>query len=314
MTKVFIDGRAGTTGLRIESRLEKRDDITLVTLPDALHRDVDARHDAMAQSDVTFLCLPDAAAIEAADLASDTDTILLDASTAHRTNPQWVYGFPELSPQLRAALPGAKRVAVPGCYASGFLSLVVPLVSSGFVPKSYPFSCFAVSGYSGGGKQMIAEVEDPKHPKTLESPRFYGLANTHKHLPEMQKIAGLTHKPQFTPIVDDYYNGMVVCVPLQAEILGKPCPLTQLHALYAAHYQGAQFVHVQPLLADADMAKFKLSSNDLADTNDMEIWIFGDADQALLCSRFDNLGKGASGAAVQCMNLVLGVEETKGLL
>lgn len=313
-TKIFIDGQAGTTGLRIHERLETREDLTLITLSDKTRKDPAARQAAIQESDITFLCLPDAAAREAVALAGDADVRIIDASTAHRTNPDWAYGFPELSPAHREKIRTSKRVAVPGCYASGFASLVYPMVQSGILPKDYPVQCFAVSGYSGGGKSMIAEIESPDRAPELYSPRFYGLANNHKHLPEMQAISGLAKKPMFTPIVDDYYNGMVVCVPVQADIVGKALSIQEIQKMFEKHYAGSNFVHVMPLETAEDMTKKKLSSNDLRDTNQMEIFVFGDDTQILLCSRFDNLGKGASGAAVQCMNLMLGLDETTGLV
>ncbi len=313
-TKIFIDGQAGTTGLRIHERLEKRSDLELITLTDANRKDAAARKQAICESDITFLCLPDAAAKEAVALAGDAKVRIIDASTAHRTNSDWAYGFPELSEAHREKIRTSNRVAVPGCYASGFASLVYPMVQSGILPRNYPVQCFAVSGYSGGGKAMIGEIESEDRAPELYSPRFYGLANNHKHLPEMQKISGLLEKPMFTPIVDDFYNGMLVCVPIQAAIAEKPMSIAEIHEMFRAQYDGSNFVHVQPLGTTEEMTKTKLSCNDLRDTNQMEIFVFGDDDQILLCSRLDNLGKGASGAAVQCMNIMLGLDETTGLL
>lgn len=313
-TKIFIDGQAGTTGLRIHERLASRRDLTMITLTEETRKDADARRAAIQESDITFLCLPDAAAREAVALAGDSDVRIIDASTAHRTNPDWAYGFPELSPAHREKIRTSNRVAVPGCYASGFASLVYPMVESGLLPRDYPVQCFAMSGYSGGGKKMIAEIESADRAPELYSPRFYGLANNHKHLPEMQKISGLEKRPMFTPIVDDYYNGMVVCVPVLAEIAGHALPPEQVQAMFEKHYAGSDFVHVKPLGTPEEMTAFKLTCNDLKDTNQMEIFVFGDENQLLLCSRLDNLGKGASGAAVQCMNIMLGLDETTGLL
>lgn len=313
-TKIFIDGQAGTTGLRIHERLASRRDLTMITLTEETRKDADARRAAIQESDITFLCLPDAAAREAVALAGDSDVRIIDASTAHRTNPDWAYGFPELSPAHREKIRTSNRVAVPGCYASGFASLVYPMVESGLLPRDYPVQCFAMSGYSGGGKKMIAEIESADRAPELYSPRFYGLANNHKHLPEMQKISGLEKRPMFTPIVDDYYNGMVVCVPVLAEIAGHALPPEQVQAMFEKHYAGSDFVHVKPLGTPEEMTAFKLTCNDLRDTNQMEIFVFGDENQLLLCSRLDNLGKGASGAAVQCMNIMLGLDETTGLL
>lgn len=313
-TKIFIDGQAGTTGLRIHERLENRSDLELITLTEETRKDAEARRAAIQESDITFLCLPDAAAREAVALAGDADVRIIDASTAHRTNPDWAYGFPELSPAHREKIRTSKRVAVPGCYASGFASLVYPMVQSGLLPKDYPVQCFAMSGYSGGGKKMIAEIESPDRAPELFSPRFYGLANNHKHLPEMQIISGLERKPMFTPIVDDYYNGMLVCVPVQAAIAGHTLPPEQVQEMFEKQYAGSNFVHVKPLGTPEEMTATKLTCNDLRDTNQMEIFVFGDAEQILLCSRLDNLGKGASGAAVQCMNIMLGLDETTGLV
>ena len=312
-TQIFIDGQAGTTGLRIRQRLERRQDLELITLPEEARKNLDARRSAIQSSDITFLCLPDAAAKEAVTLAGDSNVRIIDASTAHRTNPDWAYGFPELSAAHREKICRAKRVAVPGCYASGFASLVYPMVQTGLLPRDYPVQCFAVSGYSGGGKAMIAEMESPDRVPELDSPRFYGLANNHKHLPEMQQISGLSKKPMFTPIVDDFYNGMLVCIPIQADILGHSLPPEQVHEMFQKHYADANFVNVMPLDTPDEMTKRKLTCSDLRDTNQMEIFVFGDDRQLLLCSRLDNLGKGASGAAVQCMNLMLGLDERTGL-
>ena len=261
--KVFIDGQAGTTGLRIHERLADRKDLSMITLTEENRKDPEARRAAILESDVTFLCLPDDAAREAVALAGDADVRIIDASTAHRTNPDWAYGFPELSPEHREKIRTSKRVAVPGCYASGFASLVYPMVHSGLLPRDYPVQCFAMSGYSGGGKKMIAEIESPDRAPELYSPRFYGLANNHKHLPEMQKISGLEKKPMFTPIVDDYYNGMVVCVPVQAAVSGFQLEPERVQEMLERHYEGSNFVHVQPLKTPAEMTATKLSCNDL---------------------------------------------------
>lgn len=311
---IFIDGQEGTTGLRILERFAGRDDINLLKIDPELRKDANERKKLIQASDYTILCLPDAASREAVDLAGDANVRIIDASTAHRTNPAWAYGFPELSPEHREKIKTSSRVAVPGCYASGFASLVYPMVKSGLMPADYPVQCFAVSGYSGGGKKMIAEVEAPDSAPEVHSPRFYGLANTHKHLPEMQAVSGLKNKPMFTPIVDDYYNGMVVAVPVQSAVAGKKISPKEIHAMFAEHYNGCNFVKVMPFLEGADLASLKISSNDLRDTNMLEIFVCGSEDQALLCSRLDNLGKGASGAAVQCLNIMMGVPETTGLL
>ena len=309
--KVFIDGQAGTTGLRIHERLADRKDLTMITLTEETRKDPEARRAAILESDVTFLCLPDDAAREAVALAGDADVRIIDASTAHRTNPDWAYGFPELSPEHREKIRTSKRVAVPGCYASGFASLVYPMVHSGLLPKDYPVQCFAMSGYSGGGKKMIAEIESPDRAPELYSPRFYGLANNHKHLPEMQKISGLAHTPMFVPVVCDYYCGMQVLVPLDLTVAGTTAEAVA--AGLADYYKDAATVKVHAL--NEPLPENGLYSNAMAGTDRMELYLTVNAagDQMMLVSLFDNLGKGSSGAAVQCMNLMLGLPETEGL-
>lgn len=311
---VFIDGQEGTTGLRILERFAGRNDINILKIDLDLRKDAKERQRLIKSSDFTILCLPDAAAREAVELAGDAPVRIIDASTAHRTNPAWAYGFPELSSAHREKIKKSSRVAVPGCYASGFNALAYPMVKSGIIPADYPVVCFATSGYSGGGKKMIAEVESADSTPEVHSPRFYGLANNHKHLPEMQAISGLTSKPMFTPIVDDYYNGMVVCIPVQSAVARKRISPKEIHAMFSQHYKGCTFVKVMPFLESADLTALKISSNDLRDTNMMEIFVCGSDDQAILCARLDNLGKGASGAAVQCLNIMMGVPETTGLL
>lgn len=312
-TKVFIDGSAGTTGLQIFERLGKRDDIEIITLSDEMRKDTEARREAINASDVTFLCLPDAAAVEAVSLAGDKVRII-DASTAHRTNPAWDYGFPELSAAHREAIAKSKRVANPGCYASGFISLVYPLVKAGVLPEDYPLTAHAVSGYSGGGKKMIAALEGADKSKEMYSPRQYALTQSHKHLPEMQKVCGLKYKPMFNPIVDDYYAGMVVSVPLVTRALGKAYSPADIHEILSAHYEGQRFVKVMELGGKDTLPDGFLAANTLEGTNDMQLFVFGSDEQILLCSRLDNLGKGASGAAVQNMNIMLGLDETTSLI
>ena len=311
--KIFIDGQAGTTGLRIHERLADRNDLAMITLTEETRKDPEARRAAILESDVTFLCLPDDAAREAVALAGDADVRIIDASTAHRTNPDWAYGFPELSPEHREKIRHSKRVAVPGCYASGFASLVYPMVHSGLLPKDYPVQCFAMSGYSGGGKKMIAEYESsdrPAHSK-LDAPKSYGLGLAHKHLPEMQKISGLAHTPMFVPVVCDYYCGMQVLVPLDLTLAGTTAE--QVAAGIAGYYKDAATIKVHGL--NETLPENGLYSNAMAGTDRMELYLTVNAagDQMMLVSVFDNLGKGSSGAAVQCMNLMLGLEETEGL-
>ena len=309
MTKVFIDGREGTTGLRITERLSARSDIELLMIDEALRKDPEARRAMIEHSDVTFLCLPDAAAKEAVAMAPESVKII-DASTAHRTLPDWAYGFAELSCAHRQAIATGNRIAVPGCHASGFNSLVYPMVKSGLMTADYPVVCHSVTGYSGGGKKMIAQYQDENRDAELKSPRQYGLTQMHKHLKEMKAIPGLTQEPIFNPIVADYYAGMVVTVPVFTSLLkGKPT-LAAIREMFMAHYQGQQMVKV----IESEEAPGFLGANNLAGRDIMEILIAGNDERVLLTSRFDNLGKGASGAAVQCMNIALGLDETTGLV
>ena len=308
MTKIFIDGREGTTGLRIQQRLEGRKNIELLALPENQRKDPEARREKINSADIAFLCLPDAAAKESAALAGDGVTII-DASTAHRTQPGWAYGFPELSPQHRAAIANGGRIANPGCHASGFIALVYPLVAAGILPRDYPLSCCSLTGYSGGGKKMIADYESEGRDPELDSPRQYGLGQQHKHLPEMQHIPGLAQPPLFSPIVADYYAGMEVTLPLHTRLLTGAPTLKQLHEAMAAHYAGQKLVKVLPF---GEVPAF-CGSNNLAGRDSMEIIVAGNDERALLISRFDNLGKGASGAAIQCMNIALGLDEAEGL-
>lgn len=306
MTKVFIDGSAGTTGLRIHERLASRADLELLILPDELRKDAAARAEMLHAADVAFLCLPDAAAIEAVELAGDSKVAIIDTSTAHRTNPDWAYGFAELSDAHRAAIRSSKRVANPGCHASGFVALVAPLVQEGLIAPDTALSCFSLTGYSGGGKKMIAQYEAEQPDPLYKAPRQYGLAQKHKHLPEMRAVAGLTTTPVFCPIVGDFYSGMEVNVPLFAKDLRGT--MADVCALYADKYR-SRLVHYDPA---ADEEGF-LSAAAFAGRDDMEISVQGNDERILLVARFDNLGKGASGAAIQNMNILLGVDETAGL-
>ena len=307
MIKVFIDGSAGTTGLRIREMLEKREDISLIALPEALRKDVAARRDAINGADAVFLCLPDDAAREAVGLVENKNTVVIDASTAHRTSSGWAYGFPELSARHRAAIANGKRIANPGCYASGFLALVYPLVAAGVLPKDYPLVCHAVSGYSGAGKKGIAEYEAKDRPVNYDTPRLYALTLAHKHLPEMQAVCGLTRTPVFNPYVCDYYCGMTVNVPLFVDMLAQKVSVADVKELLRAHYAGAHFVTV------GEEPSGYVSANTLNGTNNMQLLVNGNERQILLTARFDNLGKGASGAAIQNMNLALGLDECLSL-
>lgn len=307
MIKVFIDGSAGTTGLRIREMLEKREDISLIALPEQLRKDVAARRDAINGADAVFLCLPDDAAREAVGLVENKNTVVIDASTAHRTSSGWAYGFPELSARHRAAIANGKRIANPGCYASGFLALVYPLVAAGVLPKDYPLVCHAVSGYSGAGKKGIAEYEAKDRPANYDTPRLYALTLAHKHLPEMQAVCGLTRTPVFNPYVCDYYCGMTVNVPLFVDMLAQKVSVTDVTELLRAHYAGAHFVTV------GEEPSGYVSANTMNGTNNMQLLVNGNERQILLTARFDNLGKGASGAAIQNMNLALGLDECLSL-
>ena len=305
MTKVFIDGSAGTTGLRIHERLSRREDLEILTLSDARRKDVQARREMLNCAGIAFLCLPDAAAIEAAELLDNPETVLIDTSTAHRTNENWVYGLSELHGQ-KAKLEEASRIANPGCHATGFLVLAAPLVEEGAIDADALLSCFSLTGYSGGGKSMIAQYEDEGRDALLDAPRQYGLTQTHKHLPEMTKYAHLTYAPIFSPIVAPYYAGMEVTVPIHRSML-KVDP-EKLPELYKDYYKSG-LVH---FCGAADEGGF-LSAGAYEGRDDLEIAVFGQKDRILLVSRFDNLGKGASGAAIQNMNIRMGLPEAYGL-
>ena len=303
MFKVFIDGSAGTTGLRIREMLERRTDVSLIALPESLRKDADARKEAINSSDVTFLCLPDDAAREAVTLAENPHTVVIDASTAHRTAEGWAYGFPELSAEHRAAIAHGKRIANPGCYASGFIALVYPLVKAGVVAPDYPFVCHAVSGYSGAGKKGIAEYEAENRSPLLDTPRLYALTLSHKHLPEMRAVCGLTRTPVFNPYICDYECGMTVNVPLFSDLLKKRMGAADVKKLLAEHYAGSAFLSV------GEEESGYISANTLNHTNRMQLLVNGNEERILLTARFDNLGKGASGAAIQNMNVALGLDE-----
>ena len=306
--KVYIDGKEGTTGLQIYDRLALRQDIDLLLIDEEKRKDTAERKKLMNAADVVFLCLPDAAAIEAVELVENPGTRIIDASTAHRTDPAWDYGFPELSRAHREAIVKSRRVANPGCHATGFISIVYPLVAMGLLPRDALLSCFSLTGYSGGGKKMIAQYEAEGRGELLSSPALYALTQGHKHLPEMQKVCGLENCPVFTPIVDDYYKGMATTVPLHLSQLKGVGSLRQLWEALSDHYAGQKLVHVAPEGADG-----KLYGGAKAGDNDLTLVVAGNDRQLTVTALFDNLGKGASGAAVQNMNLMLGFEETAGL-
>ena len=305
--KVFIDGRAGTTGLRIAQRLSERCDIELVTLAEEERKDPVRRAWAMNQSDAVFLCLPDDAAREAVTLLHNPDTVLLDASTAHRTQTGWAYGFPELGPEYMDAVKTGKRVAVPGCHASGFVALVHPLVMSGLLSPDSLLSAFSLTGYSGGGKKMIAQYEDGGRDRALDAPRIYGVGQTHKHLPEMTKICGLHIPPLFSPIVADYYSGMLVTVPLHASQTAGGAET--IRDVYRSLYTGPMVKYVDSFEENGFYSGNALSGRDV-----MEVTVAGNEDRITLMARFDNLGKGASGAAIECMNIAFGLSPETGLV
>ena len=307
--KIYIDGKEGTTGLQIYERLGDRDDIELLLIDEDKRKDANQRRKFLNEADLAFLCLPDEAAREAVSMIDNPNTQVIDCSTAHRTAEGWIYGFPELTGQ-REQIRTAKRVANPGCYATGFLSLVRPLVEKGVLPADARVTCHALSGYTGAGKKAIAQYGDPDRDVELDSPRHYAVTLSHKHLPEMAKIAGLERKPLFMPMICDYPQGMVVTVPLWFDQLDGPQSIESLRALYDNYYQGSAVVELRP--ADAPACGF-IGSNNLAGKDTLQIFVNGNGEQIMLSARLDNLGKGASGAAVQNMNLMLGFEETKGL-
>ena len=314
--RIFIDGRHGTTGLKIDERLARRDEVEILNISEDRRKDPAAKAEYINSADIVFLCLPDAASKESVALLEEGNkrTRFLDASTAHRTNPEWVYGFPELNAGQAERIAKARKVAVPGCHASGFIMLMHPLVATGVVSADYPASAHSITGYSGGGKEMIASYEaSASLPRSMMSPRFYALGLTHKHLPEMTAISGLAHPPVFTPIVGNFAQGMVVAVPLHVRQLPSAPTPQHIHALYEKHYAGQPFIRVMPLGDVSVLDNGFLPATACNDTNRAEIFVFGHDEQILLAARFDNLGKGASGAAIQCMNIMLGLDQTHGL-
>ncbi len=310
--KIFVDGQEGTTGLQIHERLAGRADLELITIDPERRKDPAARAECLNRADVAFLCLPDAAAREAVALLTNPRTVVIDASTAHRTDPGWAYGLPELGAAYRDRIRTSTRIANTGCHAAAFVLGVGPLVSAGLVPATYPLSCFSITGYSGGGKKLIAEYETAPRP-ALASPRLYALGLNHKHLPEMRMHAGLAVAPIFTPVVAAFYQGLAVTVPLAlTQLPARPKP-ADVHATLAKAYAGERFVRVLPLGDEAILDAGALDAQACNGTNRADVMVFGHAEQAVVVVRLDNLGKGASGAAVQCMNLRLGLDEGLGL-
>ena len=309
MTKVYIDGREGTTGLQIYDRLARREDIDLLLIDEDKRKDAAERKKFLNEADLVFLCLPDDAAREAVSLIENDNTRVIDCSTAHRTEPDWAYGFPELSPLHRKRIAEAKRTANPGCHATGFIAGVYPLVAAGLIPADSRLTCFSLTGYSGGGKKMIAQYEGEKG-EELYSPRIYGLSQTHKHLPEMKIRCGLTHSPVFCPVVDDYYKGMATTVSLHSALLRGGQSAESVWKALSDHYRERPLVRVAPLNWGEPM----IAANALAGKDTLTLIVCGNEERVTVTALFDNLGKGASGAAVQNMNLMLGFEETKGLV
>ncbi len=309
---VFIDGKEGTTGLRIFDRLQSRKDITVLTLSEELRKDAAARQEAIRSADIAILCLPDAAARESVALAEGCTTRILDTSTAHRVASGWTYGFPEIRSNLREEIAKSSRVAVPGCHASGFIAIAAPLVAAGLISADEMLSCFSLTGYSGGGKKMIAQYEATGRDAVLESPRQYGLTQVHKHLPEMKQISGLTHAPVFAPIVADYYSGMEVTVPLFRKQVNCAHPIQDVTDCLKSHYAGSSVINVLTAEEVAAQNGF-VAANAMSGFDSMKIMVLGNDDRLQVVSLFDNLGKGSSGAALQCLNLMLGVDELTGL-
>lgn len=310
--KVFVDGQEGTTGLQIFDRLSRRDDIEVLPIDPDKRKDVETRRRLINAADVVFLCLPDAASRESASLVENPDTCVIDASTAFRTAPDWVYGLAELGPEQRELIRQSKRIANPGCHATGFVLAVHPLIKEGIMAPDYPVSCFSITGYSGGGKKMIQTYETTDDAR-LQSPRHYALGLTHKHLPEMRIRSGLSADPIFSPVVADFYKGMAVTVFLHPAQLAKPLSPEALCALYADYYGGERFVRVKPFGNEADLHNGFMDAQGCNDTNRADLFVFGSDKRMLVIVRLDNLGKGASGAAVQNMNIHLGVDEASGL-
>lgn len=311
--KVFIDGKEGTTGLKIFERFANRKDLEILTIDEDKRKDPAERAKMINASDYTFLCLPDAAAAESAALCTNPETVIIDASTVHRVNPDWAYGFAELGPDFRKKIETSKRIANPGCYASGAIAILYPLIQSGIMPRDYPVNIHAVSGYSGAGKKAIAQYEAEGRNAELDSPRLYALTQAHKHLPEMKIISGLDFEPVFNPYVCDYFQGMTVTVGLHARLLAKKVTAKDVWEMFCRHYDGQRFVKVAGFMGEGTLPEAFIPANTLANTNDMQIFVYGNDERICVTSRFDNLGKGASGSAVQCMNISMGIDEGSGL-
>jgi N-acetyl-gamma-glutamyl-phosphate reductase len=311
---VFVDGQHGTVGLKIRERLSGRTDITLVEIPETKRKDPNAKKKLLNEADIVFLCLPDDAARESVSLISNKSVFVIDGSTAHRITGGWVYGLPELKKNQRALIKKSKRITVPGCHATGFILMLYPLVAQGIVSPDYPVTCHAVAGYSGGGKPLIAEYEQKDAPDYIKNPRPYALDLNHKHVPEMTKIVGLARPVLFAPTVVNVYNGEIVSIPLVPACLKKSYGADDIHKTLTQYYAGEKFIKVMPYPADDCLKNSRLTFTDCNGTNNLEIFVFGNKDRVLLSARYDNLGKGASGAAVQNMNIIMGIDETTRLI
>ncbi len=316
---IYVDGQAGTTGLKINERLVNHPYVNILKIDEDKRKDYNARKELINSADIVFLCLPDAASIEAVSMIepTNTHTKIIDASTAHRTNPSWIYGIPELSASARKEIASSMRTAVPGCYASAFILPMYPLVSCGIIPKDYPVTAHGISGYSGAGKSAISEYEDPDRATlfpTYDTPRHYALGLHHKHIPEMQQKVGLTHPPIFSPIIADYYEGLEVVIQLHTRLLSKKVTPVEIHKFLSDYYANQNFVKVMPFNSSQCLDSNFFNPIACNNTNNAEIFVFGNDDQIMLFTRLDNLGKGASGAAVQNMNIMLGLDETISLI
>lgn len=314
--KVFVDGQYGTTGLKIHERLIQRNDVELLSISEEHKKDLETRIKLMNEADLVFLCLPDQAAREALTFITNPNTRVIDSSTAYRTDENWTYGLPELTPIQRNEIANAARVSVPGCHATAFILALNPLVRMGILPRTYPVSYHSLTGYSGGGKSLIEQYEASRASDisdSLSHPQHYSLSLNHKHLPEMKKLTGLEFQPAFLPTVCHYYNGMVGTVPLVTRLLNNQPPLQDIHAALTEYYQGETFVRVIPLEDTRISSQYQLDPTRCNGTNDAEIFVLGNDDQILIACRLDNLGKGSSGAAIQCMNIMMGLEEGLGL-
>ncbi len=305
MINVFIDGKEGTTGLQIYDRLARRPDVNILTLSEQLRKDSAARAEMLNSADVSFLCLPDEAARQAVSLVKNPNARIIDASTAHRTNPEWVYGFPEIDKTRKSQIANAKRVSNPGCHATGFISIVAPLIRGGIVDGDYPFVATSLSGYSGAGKKAIAQYEDKDRDRLLGSPRQYATGQKHKHLPEMMRECSLNFEPVFQPVICDYYCGMCVTVPLYTRLMAKKYTVDELRRYYTEYYATHKFMNI----VEKEQNSNFIAANELVGTNKLKIYIDGNEDRIFIASVFDNLGKGASGAAVQNMNIMFGLDE-----